>query len=85
MKNEELENAIKVILNHCNAIGNEGVVASSLENAIVSDHRTIQQTFFRELNQFLVSYSEQRFDARNQSSVEFAQKVKELDSFFPYI
>ncbi len=61
--------------------------------AMLNEHRTIQQNFTRLVADYLSRLAEQfdegRFDARNQASVEFAKKVQERvlaeGVGFPYI
>lgn len=47
-------------------------------DAMLNEHRTIQQNFTRLVADYLAKLAEEgRFDARNEASVEFAKKVQE--------
>jgi len=83
-KNAALD-AAKTLIKASTSKTFEGAVSDGLLEAMMKTHRTEQQIFMSELYQFLVSYSAQGYDGRNEQSVKFAQKVKEIEPFFPYI
>ena len=59
-----------------------------LVNALSHEHRTNQATIIRNLQSIIIKYGDmniERQDGRNQSAIEFANKVKLLDSYIPYI
>jgi len=58
----------------------EGIAQSLVEN-----HRTLQQSTVCNLHEALKIYSKTDTDPRNQSAVEFAQKVSEIEHYFPTI
>ena len=82
---EELEQAIKTLIKGCSTLGSNGVVAEALDKIISKEHRTIQQSVMRELHEFICNYRHTAFDLRNQASVEFAKKVKDLNADFPLV
>ena len=82
---QEIDDAIKVLLKHCNSMNMRVPLSDALNTLVSNEHRTIQQTFIKNINDFLVDYSENGYDGRNESSVLYAKKVKELEWVFPFI
>lgn len=88
MKNYEKEEMINIIndLMDQQNIMNPKVKLSEVLNEVVSkQHRTIQQSFVKNIHDFLVSYSDNSSDLRNEASINFAKSVKKLDCNFPFI
>lgn len=84
-KNEAKDAMVKLI-DTTNVMGGEKDVAAGLLEALLSSHRTLQQSFFRAFADAMEHYAETPFvDLRNEASVEFAKKVKELDHYFPFV
>jgi len=81
----EIENALKVLLNHSNVMSPNDNLSDVLTDLMKSEHRTIQQSFVKEIHDFLVKYSNFRYDLRNEASAKFARDVKELNAGFPFI
>ena len=82
---QDAQDAIKVLLKHMNIMApgyDLGVLMSAM---LEGEHRTIAQSFMKEINSFLVRYSEVGYDQRNENSVKFAKDVKALDAYFPMI
>ena len=81
----ELEAAIKVLLKHSNIMSPSIKLSDLMLTLVENQHRTIQQTFIKNINDFLVDYSEIGYDGRNEASVLYTKKVKELNQVFPFI
>ena len=55
-------------------------------NALLDEHRTLQQSFFRVLHNVMKQYAATKYyDLRNEASIEYAKRVSELDHHFPLI
>ena len=81
----ELEKAVKLIIDNCNSMNPKEDLRQILLYEMIKNHRTIQQLFMKQINNFLVEYSETSFDLRNEASVKFAKDVKEIEAYFPYV
>lgn len=67
-------------------IMSEKELEEGMLNALLDEHRTLQQSFFRVLHNVLEQYADTKYyDLRNEASVEYAKKVRELDHYFPLI
>lgn len=89
--NEKVAEAIKTILNEVNTLGGN-TVAETIAATLINEHRTLQQNFMREFSKALAIYSGSTglpgagaYDMRNQASIDFATKVKEMDHYFPMV
>lgn len=81
---QEMGEAIDRIFDHLNR--RERKFTEVLTNKLISQHNTLQQCFFRAVTIAMKNYASNVYsDARNKASVEFSQKVKELDPTFPFI
>ena len=86
MSNEqEAKDAIRVLLNHQNIMVPGYKLGEILNGLVSGEHRTIQQSFVKEIHNFLVEYSESNYDLRNEESVKFAKSVKDNSFHFPFI
>lgn len=85
MKQEEMKTLIKELMDHSNIMSPECNISDVLFDIVSGTHRTIQQSFVKELHDFLIKYSELNHDARNEKSIDFAKKVKDLDLYFPFV
>lgn len=86
MKTEqEVKDAINVLTDYCNTMSPSVKLSTILTSVVTREHRTIQQALIKSLNDFLVEYSDASFDGRNEQSVIYAKKIKELDHYFPFI
>lgn len=81
----EIQKAVNTIfkaLNH----GNDDQVADAVFKAVAGEHRTLQQNFFRMLQQFMVRYgNEAGCDLRNEASVAWARQMAQEMQGLPYI
>jgi hypothetical protein len=78
--------AMATIIDATNVMGSEKDVAAGILEGLLSSHKTLQQSFMRAFIEAMKEYADTPFrDARNEASVEFARKVKELDVHFPFI
>lgn len=83
--NPKVEAAIQTLLTECNTMGNPNI-ATPIADALLAEHRTIQQSFLKEFAAALYIYSElATTDLRNEAAVSFAKKVADLNHHFPYI
>ena len=80
---EESENAIKTILNHSNVMNPSYNLGELMNEMVTKEHRTIQQTFIKEIHNFLVEYSKVSYDLRNEEAIKFAKSIEETN--FPFI
>ena len=74
---------IDFIDNTLNAMGIEQRLAPVFLTEFNKIHRTLQQTFFRFLRDFIERYAKQSdsyFDGRNEASREYSKKISELHS-----
>ena len=76
-QDKEIQDAVGVILRHLNG-RNRRAVADVIVETVSGDHRTIQQNFWSAILQAQMEYSVSPFDARNEASVQLANKVKDL-------
>jgi hypothetical protein len=60
--------------------------AEIIAKALIREHRTLQQSIIRLLAGSITKYAElSSHDPRNESAVEWAKKVSEIDNYFPHI
>ncbi len=81
--NPELEAAIKTLFRHVNYGGKD--VSRAIIKHLETEHRTLEQGFFRAIKEVCGDYRQFAFDLRNESAVRFAQKVSEIDEYMPFI
>ena len=82
--NEKIDDALKVIFQQLNTLG-DSKMGETLADHLQSEHRTLQQSFFRELYKALEIYQHSSYDLRNEASVKFAKKVMEEGEYFPFV
>ena len=88
--NQKVKEAVQTILNELNG-GNRKDIAATILDTVRSDHRTLQQLFWSVMLLAQIGYADSRYDLRNEASVNWAKKVKEVatrlnfDMGFPYI
>ena len=84
---EIAQEATLVIIDQLNNIRSSArdEVADGILYALYSSHRTLQQSFVSAINDVLVEYAVKGYDPRNEASVKFANKVKDIHMTFPYI
>ena len=83
---DEIKKAIDIIFNQLNR--DEKIVLEAFKQAIPSEHRTLQQLFFKTFNEFSISFYDDmkmHSDLRNEDSLSFCKKIKALDHFFRFI
>lgn len=88
--NAEVEAALKVLFKHANVMGSDGIISSNFAVALQGEHRTIQQTFIREIKSGIEKYAEDNAnytDARNEGGVKWAQAVASIGEkhYLPYV
>lgn len=70
---------------NCMAIDEEKL-GEIISTTVMAEHRTIQQTFWRTIQKTIVHYGRYAtVDMRNESSREWANKVAEVDDYFPFV
>jgi len=84
-RRKQVKETMDQLINHTNCMTGEQDVIQGMVDSLTSNHRTLQQSFVRCVVAALVEYSECKTDLRNESAVDFAKKVKELDLHFPFI
>lgn len=90
-RNEKVYNAVQTILNELNG-GNRVSIAGTIYDAVTSDHRTLQQSFWSVIIMAFCAYAKNSFDLRNEESVRFAEQTRVIAAErnfdiagFPYI
>jgi hypothetical protein len=73
----EVVQAVKALLEACNTLGSRKDIAASIHQAVTTEHRTIQQSFWSALLLAQIQYADNSFDLRNESAVKLAKLVKE--------
>lgn len=81
-QNELIIEELFVLLN---IMGNDRVLYNVLPKILLNEHRTIQQNFWRLIHRTAEEYKEQRFDMRNQASVEFAKHITLFGEALPFV
>ena len=76
--------ALIALTNNMSASQRESVTQGMLE-AIQQDHRTLQQGFVGCLHDMFIGYSKSSYDLRNESAVQYAKDVTNLNPTFPFI
>ena len=82
-KDEGLEIAFTTLFNRLN--GPERLTEEQLYQFLVKQHTTLQQAFFRVINQIIYRYGDKEglsVDARNEASVEFCKRLSESEARF---
>lgn len=83
---KRVREAITVVIDETNSLGSAQCISQGIFEALTGSHRTLQQSFMRELVEALEQYSKTNFfDARNEASVKLAGKIVELDHHLPFI
>lgn len=75
--NQTVVDAVGVIMKELNG-GNRQEIARSILQAVTSDHRTLQQSFWSAMLLAQCAYAESPSDLRNEQSVELAKMVKKV-------
>ena len=77
-KNKKVFDALQVILGEMNNTYQRDVV-NTLTQAILAEHRSIQQIFWSSMLLIQIRYADTgEFDLRNEQSVKFAKAVRKL-------
>lgn len=77
-------NAISMITDACNHGANNEVVAGMV-GALIKEHRTLQQDFWRAIKEVAIQYAEFAHDLRNEEAVEMCKKIKAMDIYLPRV
>ena len=84
-RSEAVKKAMKELINATNVMGGEEEMAAGITEALQSEHRTLQQSFFRVFAESMKEYANTGTDLRNEASVNFAKEVNKIDYHFPFI
>ena len=82
---EMTKEAMTTLIDSTNCMCSEREMVDGMLEALNGSHRTLQQSFFRVFAKMAEQYADTRSDLRNEASVDFAKKVKELDHHFPLV
>ena len=89
---ENIRDAINVLFNELNAMGQEGHVEKVIVESVQMNHRTLQQNFFSHLvvpliKDFAKRYDSGNYDLRNEDSCRVAKKLEPIlkDEYFRFI
>ena len=84
---EMIEEMDKIIYQLSQVLNNfsYGDQAQTFFEALTTRHRTLQQNFWRMIAKVAEMYADTEFDPRNEDSVTFCQKIKEMDFLFSSI
>jgi len=81
--------AMKTLLHLANSMGSDKAIIAGMLDALVTEHRTLQQACIRHFVGMLKTWSQGNHDAladaRNEATWKFAQAVAKLDPVFPLI
>lgn len=80
----------KELISLTNVIGKEDEIAQAMVKTIMSDHRTLQQAFWRVMNKVIVEYGKQASeykDARNEGAVQSCKALTPVieEQYLPFI
>jgi hypothetical protein len=82
----KLENAVTALFSSLNVMGGENEIIEVVSKMVRSEHRTLQQNFWRVIKNVAADYSENtRSDCRNQGSIEFTKKISDIDCYLPFV
>lgn len=86
-KQEKIQELIEDLASELNCMGiDEKELGEIISTTVMKDHRTIQQTFWRTIQHSIVHYGRYAtIDLRNEGSREWANKVAEVDAYFPKV
>ncbi len=84
-RKEVVQKAMTALVDSTNCMAGESEMVDGMLNALTGSHRTLQQTFFRVFAKMAEQYAEANSDLRNEASVAFAKKIKELEHHFPFV
>lgn len=89
---DEIKDSIQQIFKHLNMMGGEEEFEEVLNKVLSSEHRTLQQVFFRHLilpsiKHFANNYDEKWYDLRNEASCETSKKMMPIveNAAIPFI
>jgi len=84
---QEIQEAMAVILKHLNYMGiREADVGKVISDTVQKEHRTIQQTFWRTVNEAATDYGRYAsVDLRNEGSREWCNKAAEIEVVLPFV
>jgi hypothetical protein len=82
---QNFQEAMKVVVNSTNTMGCEKELVERMLIVLNGSHRTLQQSFFRVFAKTMEQYADARCDLRNEASVDFAKKIRDLDHHFPFV
>lgn len=77
--------AMRDLLDCTNVMGSEKDVARAISDTLSKEHRTLQNSFFRSFVMAMDTYKDARSDARNESSIKFANEISEGEHYFPFV
>ena len=85
--------AAKILTKALNNMSYENVSIKAFVNAITTSHRTLQQSTMRAILALIMEWASKEeegcFDGRNEATVKFCKKIKELaieeNAYFPFI
>lgn len=86
-KRKAVMNAIKVIADETNTMGNDvdEAIIQGIFNGLIGEHRTIQQSVIKCFVGAMDHYKDAAHDARNQASVDAAKQISDLELIFPCV
>jgi len=87
IKREKVKELMNQLIDETNTMGCDELVADARFDAIVRNHRTLQQGFWRIMFDVADKYKDINHDLRNEAAVKACGKVTEAlkDSYLPYV
>lgn len=76
-KFDKVKEIMSQLIAETNSMGDQDVVAAAITEAIVNDHRTLQQNFWRVMFSATAQYADAGSDPRNAASVEACGLIKD--------
>ena len=84
-RNQEL---VKEFFRLVNYLGNDGDMAEALADHLRTEHRTLQQNFWRTIQMTSLLYAEQtkgHTDLRNEGALAFTEAVNKVETYLPTV
>ncbi len=82
---QQTKDDMELLIRNMGAMGREKDFAAGVVEALQSQHRTTQQTFFRVFALAMEEYKNTPTDLRNEASVNYAGEISKIDFHFPFI
>ena len=79
------KDAMEELIRVANVMGSDEDLAQGITEVLQGSHRTLQQSFMRAFAKAMEDYADTGTDARNESAIDFADRIVKLEHHFPFI